>query len=220
MKKSYQSVTTDVVIFTIEDNQLKVLLVKRRQPPFKNCWALPGGFILPNESPTQSAQRVLQDKASTNRVYIEQLYTFADPQRDSRGNVITITYFALTPSNKIKLRSSTSTPTSALLALKQLPSLAFDHRKIIDYALKRLQAKLEYTNIVYSLLPRHFTLSQLQQTYQTILDHLLDKRNFRKKFLQLGLIRLVPKVYKGARQRPAQLYQFTSTRPAELKKFF
>lgn len=215
----YRSVTTDIVIFTIEDGQLKVLLIKRENKPFKNYWALPGGFVHDNESPEQAAFRVLKNKAGIKNVYIEQLYTFAGSGRDPRGNVITVTYFALTPVNKIEIKfNEGQTPT--FYPLKKLPKLAFDHSKIIHYALKRLQAKLEYTNVVYSLLPRYFTINQLQNAYEVILGQKLDKRNFRKKFMMLGLIKSTKKVHKGIRQRPAQLYQFIYHKPTELKKFF
>ncbi len=217
MKKQYPA--TDIVIFTIESDRLKVLLIKREHGPFKNYWALPGGFIHNSESPEQAAFRVLKNKAGIKNVYIEQLYTFAGSNRDPRGNVITVTYFALTPVSKISVKSNRAqTPT--LHPLKKLPKLAFDHAIIIRYALKRLQAKLEYTNTVYSLLPKYFTFNDLQKAYEIILGRKLDKRNFRKKFLQLKLVKPTRKVHKGIRQRPAQLYQFISHKPMELKKFF
>ncbi|OGN06497.1 MAG: hypothetical protein A3B86_03560 [Candidatus Yanofskybacteria bacterium RIFCSPHIGHO2_02_FULL_38_22b] len=220
MLRSYQSVTTDIVIFTIEQEELKVLLIKRAKEPFKNKWALPGGFILENEEPEKAALRVLKNKAGVSNIYMEQLYTFPGSGRDPRGNVITITYFALAPTEKIKIQKSKETQTPTFYSLKKLPQLAFDHKKIITYALKRLRSKLEYTNVVYSLLPQFFTFNQLQEAYETILDRELDKRNFRKKFILLNLIRSTKKVHKGIRQRPAQLYQFISCRPTELKKFF
>ena len=219
MKKQYPA--TDIVILTIENDQLKVLLIKRENRPFKDYWALPGGFIHTNESPEQSALRVLKDKAGVKNVFIEQLYTFAGSGRDPRGNVITVTYFALTPINKILTKLNINkgqTPTLHLL--KKLPKLAFDHEKIIRYALRRLRSKLEYSNAIYSLLPEYFTFNHLQKTYELILDRKLDKRNFRKKFMMLGLIKSTKRLHKGTRQRPAQLYQFTSRKPMELKKFF
>lgn len=221
MIKSSQQIiiATDIVIFTIEQDQLKVLLIKRENEPFKNCWALPGGFIWENETPEKAALRVLREKTGATNVYVEQLYTFAGTNRDPRGNIISITYFALAPINKIRI-SSPESQTPTFYSIKKLPKLAFDHKKIISYALKRLRSKLEYTNTVYSFLPRYFTLQDLQKAYEIILDRKLDKRNFRKKFLQLGLIKSTRKLHKGTRQRPAQLYQFRSRRPTELKKFF
>lgn len=220
MPRYYQSVTTDIVIFTIENEELKVLLIKRVKEPFKNQWALPGGFLLKKEDPEKATKRILKDKAGIANVYLEQLYTFAGSGRDPRGNVITISYFALTPRNKIEIKETKEIQAPTFRSIKKLPDIAFDHNRIISYALKRLQSKLEYTNVVYSLLPKFFTFNQLQNAYEIILGQKLDKRNFRKKFLILGLIKPTNKILKGERQRPAKLYQFVSRKPAELKKFF
>ena len=220
MPRFYQSVTTDIVIFTIEESILKVLLIKRAKEPFKDQWALPGGFLTENEEPEKAAIRILKDKAGVSNIYMEQLYTFPGSGRDPRGNVITIAYFALVPRSRIEIQETAKAQTPIFRSVKKLPDIAFDHNRIITYALKRLQSKLEYTNAVYSLLPKYFTFNQLQNAYEIILSRKLDKRNFRKKFLQLGLIKLTKKIHKGERQRPAKLYQFKLHRPAELKKFF
>ncbi len=214
------AVTVDVVIFTIRDNGLKVLLIKRANKPFKGVLALPGGFLSRNETARSAALRVLKEKAGIQNVYLEQLYTFDDPKRDPRGHVVTVAYFALVPSDAMKIQERISTQNPELYSIKKLPKLAFDHRKIVQYALKRTRAKCEYTNATYSLLPRFFTLSQLQKTYEIIFSHSFDKRNFRKKFLALGLIQPTRKSERGNRQRPARLYEFISRKPEELKKFF
>ncbi len=222
MKKLYwpPAVTIDVVIFTIEDGELKVLLIKRNKPPFAGAWALPGGFLLKNETTQNGALRTLKEKTGVGNVYMEQLYTFDSPSRDPRGHVLTIAYFALVSRPKIIFGSGKDLQTPALISVKKLPKLAFDHNKIIDYALERLQYKLEYTNAVFSLLPRQFTLSQLQEAYEIILDKKMDKRNFRKKFLALGLIKPTKEIKRGLRQRPARLYEFKSSTPVNLKRFF
>lgn len=220
MPKFYQSVTTDIAIFTIENNDLNILLIQRAEGPFKSQWALPGGFLTENESPEKAALRVLKNKAGVGGIYMEQLYTFPGSGRDPRGNIITITYFALATRDKIKLVRTERTQNPTFHSTKKLPRLAFDHKQIITYALRRLRSKLEYTNVIYSLLPRYFTFNQLQQAYEIILGQKLDKRNFRKKFLLLGLVKTTKKIHKGIRQRPAKLYRFKSTKPAELKKFF
>lgn len=218
--KFYQSVTTDIIIFTLEENQLNVLLIKRAQNPFKNSWALPGGFLRQDEAPEKSALRILKDKAGIKNVFIEQLYTFSGSRRDPRGNIITIAYFALVPKSKIRINKSDDLQTPTFFSVKKLPKLAFDHKRIINYGVKRLCSKLEYTNVVYSLLSQYFTINQLQGAYEIILGRKLDKRNFRKKFFILNLIKPTRKVLKGTRQRPAQLYQFILHKPTELKKFF
>lgn len=212
------AITTDIVIFTIIDKALNVLLIKREGEPFQHTWALPGGFLAKHETTYRAALRILKEKAGIANAHVEQLYTFDSEKRDPRGPVLTVTYFALANPAEIKFSGKGQHP--AFYSVRKLPTLAFDHRQIIICARQRLQAKLEYTNVVFSLLPRYFTFSQLQKAYEIILGRHLDKRNFRKKFLQLDLIRRTNKTLTGNRQRPAQLYQFISRQPAQLKKFF
>lgn len=214
------TVATDIVIFTIENNELKVLLIKRNRRPFQNFWALPGGFLYNKETTLATAKKILRNKAGISNVYVEQLYSFDNVRRDPRGRIISITYFALVPYQNLKIGSGKNIQTPTLFSVKKLPSLAFDHKNIIRYAQKRLQSKLKYTNIVFSLLPSYFSFNQLQGAYEVILGRSLDKRNFRKKFEFLGLIKMAKKVLTGNRQRPARLYQFVSRKPTELKKFF
>lgn len=213
------AVTVDSIIFTIEDNELKVLLVERGNAPFKGTRALPGGFLKKGESSFEAVQRTLKTKAGVTKVYTEQLYTFDEVERDPRGQVITVAYFALVQPSTITLQKNKFEKPD-FFSVKKLPKLAFDHPAIIEYAKNRLQAKLEYTNVVYSLLPTHFTLAQLQKTYEVILDRALDKRNFLKKFLSLGIIKPTDKKYAPPSRRPATLYTFASRKPQELKKFF
>lgn len=224
MKKQniYESpyVTADTVIFTIDEGGLKILLAKRKYSPFTNWWALPGVFLLKKESTEAAARRGLKEKTGIKVSYLEQLYTFDSPFRDPRGHVISITYFALAPKSLINLNNRGDTQTPTLFPINKLPKLAFDHKKIINYALSRLRSKLEYTNVVYSLLPAHFTLTELQDAYEAIFGKKLDKRNFRKKFLSLNLIRPTKRILQGAKARPAHLFEFKSKKPSELKKFF
>lgn len=214
------AVTADTVIFTITDGKLKVLLVKRSRPPFVNSWALPGGFVRETETTEKTALRVLKDKAGVSSVYLEQLYSFDEPGRDPRGRVLTVAYFALVDFAKIKFVEEKNHEPSAFFGTRSLPKLAFDHAKIISYALQRLRYKVEYTNVIANLLPRQFTLSQLQEAYEVILGHKLDKRNFRKKFLTLGLVKPANAKVSGARHRPAQLFSFSKGGMVELKRFF
>lgn len=214
------SVTVDVVIFTTSDNGLKCLLIKRVSAPFKGKWALPGGFILNNETCHQAALRILKEKAGVKDVYLEQLYTFDETGRDPRGHVLTVAYFALVNEAKIKFSIGKKAQTPTFYRIKNLPPLAFDHKKIIDYAVRRLRYKLEYTNAVFSLLPRRFAFGELQKVYEVILDKKFDKRNFRKKFLALGLIKPLKEKIFSARHRPARLYVFKKQSPQELKRFF
>lgn len=214
------SVTVDVVIFTIENDSLQALLIQRNNMPFKDFSALPGGFLQKDETSEEAARRILKDKAGIEKVYIEQLFTFDDINRDPRGPVISITYFAIAPKDQIKITESLKTETPRFIPITHLPKLAFDHKKIIEYAIERLQSKLEYTNIAYSLLPKEFTLTELQKIYEVGLGREMDKRNFRKKFIQLQLIKDTGKFSKGGRQRPARLFTFINRKISLLKKFF
>ena len=213
-------VTIDVVIFTVENGELKALFIKRAGDPFKGAYALPGGFVHRGETSLDTAKRILRDKAGVTNVYIEQLYTFDSPDRDPRGQVFTVSYFALVPREKIKIEEHSMTEHPEFISIHKLPSLAFDHKKILAYAHVRLANKLLYTNIAYSLLPKLFTLTELQKTYEIILNKTLDKRNFRKKYLQLNLLEASNEKSSGGRQRPALLYSFSKNSIQELEKFF
>jgi 8-oxo-dGTP diphosphatase len=214
------NLTVDVVIFTVAAGELQVLLIRRTNEPFAGAWALPGGYLQKNELSLDSAKRVLHEKAGVTDVYMEQLYTFDDPQRDPRGRHISIVYFALVPEDKLSIHLSHGTQEPTLISLAVLPELAFDHAEMITYARTRLQSKLEYSNVVYSLLPERFTMSALQSTYEAIIGRPLDKRNFQKKYASLGLIEPTSELTKGGKHRPARLYRFKDHTPTELKKFF
>lgn len=210
-------VTVDVVIFTIRERALHVLLVERGIAPFAGRWALPGGFIR-DESLEDAAKRELEEETGVRDVYLEQLYTFGDPDRDPRGRVVTAAYYAL-----IRSDGAASSPvggTDAARArwwpVQKRPALAFDHDAILDYAVERLRAKLEYTTVGFQLLPRKFTLGQLQSVYEAILGRRLDKRNFRRK---LGLLDVLTPLKErvGEAGRPAQLYAFSAKRFERLK---
>ena len=220
MSKEKILVTVDAVIFTIEDDELKVLLIKRAWEPFEGYWALPGGFVGKNEYAEKTILRILKEKVGLEHTYVEQLYTFDSTHRDPRGHVITVAYFALAPIEKMKFGHGKNVQTPTIFSISKLPSLAFDHKDIVSYARERLRAKLEYTNVVYSLLPKEFALSELQRAYEIILGKKLDKRNFLKKFRALDLIKPTSEIRRAGRARPAQLYRFASQKLSELKKFF
>lgn len=217
---TFPAITVDPVIFTIENGELMVLLIKRTNEPFKGVWSLPGGFLHGDETSVSACERILLNKAGLSNVYLEQLYTFDTVNRDPRGQVVSVSYIALAAYRDIRLESGLGTQTPTFFPVNRLPKLAFDHKQIIAYAHKRVQAKLEYTNVAYSLLPALFPISELQKTYEIILGKRLDKRNFQKKIMSLGLLAATKKKTSGGRQRPAQLFRFVSRNPAELKKFF
>lgn len=202
------SVTVDVLLFTIDEGELKILLVKRKEDPFIGQWALPGGFVHMDESLDSAAKRELLEESGVKNVYLEQLYTFGDPDRDPRTRVITVTYMALAVSTNWELEATGDVSEASFFPPDNLPNLAFDHEEIVKYGLQRLRSKLGYTNIVLGLLPEAFTLTSLQNVYETILKTKLDKRNFRKKILSTGLLVASGKKLGGIAHRPAMLYSF------------
>jgi 8-oxo-dGTP diphosphatase len=207
MEKEYEkpSVTVDIVIFTVKDNSLKVLLVKRDLQPFKGQWALPGGFVRIHESLDDAAKRELAEETGVKDVYLEQLYSFGEPKRDPRGRVITVSYMALVNSNNIKLEATTDVSDAQWFSISDLPSLAFDHSKILLYALKRLKWKFEYTTVSFSLLSEKFTISQIQKMYEIVFEKEFDKRNFAKKLLSLNILK-EEGLKKDVSYRPPMLY--------------
>ena len=203
-------VTVDVVIFTIHEGRLKVLLVKRASEPFKGRWAIPGGFIRLSENLDNAALRILKEKTAVQNIYLEQLYTFGDPLRYPNSRVITCAYFALIRSDDIKLGFDQGTQVTEVEWHKvySLPQLAFDHKEIIEYAVKRMRERLELSPIAFQLLPEKFTLTELQHSYELILAKKLDKRNFRKKMMSLSMLKELDEFSKSGSKRPARLYSF------------
>ena len=203
-------VTVDIVIFTIRNKKLQVLLVQRAVEPFKDKWAIPGGFIRLSENLDEAAQRLLYEKTRVKDVYLEQLYTFGDPLRYPSSRVITVGYYALIRSEDLKLSFETGLNVKQVKwhSVYNLPHLAFDHKEIITYAIKRIRNRLEYSSIAFQLLPKKFTLTELQKTYEMILNTDLDKRNFRKKMVSLGILNELNEYTKSGSKRPARLYSF------------
>jgi len=198
-----------VVILTVNAGRLEVLLIRRSAEPFKDALSLPGGLLKEGESLEQAAVRKLDDETGVTDVFLEQLYTFSD--LDRRGSVA-VAYFALVDINAAHLaRRREWLP--GWFPIDGLPELAFRNDEVIDYALRRLRAKLDYSNVAYSLLPAEFTLSQLQRTYEAILARPLDKRNFRKRILSLDIVEPTGRVASEGRHRPAQLYRFRERKP-------
>jgi 8-oxo-dGTP diphosphatase len=196
---------TDVVIFAIHENALKVLLIDINIPPFyNNIYGVPGGLILPEETAEDSVYRHIINKAGIKNIDIEQLYTFSSIDRDPRGRVVSVAYFGLVPS------ITTSQPNVYWKNINKLPELAYDHKEIIKKAVERLKAKMEYTTIVKGFLPKEFTLSELQKAHEIVLNKKFDKRNFRKKMLSFGFLKSIGEQKKGEPNRPADLYKFST----------
>ena len=211
------ALTVDVVIFTLREGQLHVLLVQRAEKPFSGMWALPGGFVKMEEALDEAAYRELEEETGLQQAYLEQLYTYGDPKRDPRGRVVTVAYFALIPADApILTEGSSEVSKAGWFPIERLPRLAFDHAEIISYALRRLRYKLEYTAAGFELLPDEFTLSEIQHTYELILGEKLDKRNFRRRILEAGIIEPTNHMRAGE-GRPARLYHYREDAVAEVK---
>lgn len=210
------SVTVDVVIFTVRDKDLKVLLIQRKYWPCEGMWAIPGGFVRMDETLEEAARRELAEETGVEDVYLEQLYTFGDPGRDPRTRVITVAYFALVGADRVHPRAATDAANVGWFSAYDPPSLAFDHADILRYAIQRLRYKLEYTAVGFELLPGHFTLGELQRTYEIILREKLDKRNFRRKVLEAEVLEETT-LWREGDHRPARLYRFRDDAVAEVK---
>ncbi len=211
------ALTVDVVIFTLRENRLQVLLIQRGEEPYAGMWALPGGFVHLEESLEVAALRELKEETGVEEAYLEQLYTYGDCNRDPRGRVITVAYYALIPADApIRLEGGHDVTQARWFPADELPALAFDHTQIIAYALRRLRYKLEYTAVGFELLPEEFTLSSLQGTYEIILGEKLDKRNFRRRILEANIIEPTP-YRRGGEGRPARLYRYRPDAVAEVK---
>lgn len=209
---SYQyprpAVTVDCVVFGVDDEGLKLLLIQRDAPPFEGSWALPGGFVGMDESLDEAALRELQEETGVGRVFLEQLYTFGAVDRDPRGRVISVAYYALVRLSDHRIHAATDARDAAWFPVWDPPELAFDHDAILQVAVARLRAKVRYQPIGFELLPRKFTLSQLQHLYEIILERDLDRRNFRKKILGMDILEPLDEVEQDVAHRAARLYRF------------
>ena len=206
-------VAVDAVIFTVRGGELQTLLIQMKKRPFTGRWAFPGGLLGDRQTGVEAARRILRDQTGVAPAYLEQLATFDDPGRDPLGRVVSLAYFALIPDAGAALRTTAKYADVRWWPAGRLPALAYDHRRIAAAALRRLRAKLGYTNIAWSMLPPEFAFSQLQRIYEAILGRSLDKRNFRKKLLSLELIRPTGKMSRGGSHRPAELYRFRDRKP-------
>lgn len=213
--KSEVAVTVDVVIFALREDDLCVLLVQRKFEPFAGKWAMPGGYVLPEESLETAAKRVLLEETHVSGVHIEQLFTFGDIDRDPRGRTVTVAYLALVPT-PLLIQAGSKEADAEWRSVYKLPEMGFDHAYIIKYALQRLRYKLEYSAVGFQLLPSAFTLSSLQRAYETVLGEKLDKRNFRRRILQANVIEETGGMQTGD-GRPAKLYRFREDAVAEVK---
>jgi 8-oxo-dGTP diphosphatase len=203
-------VTVDTVVLAVQQDALEVLLVKRKYEPFKNHWALPGGYVEDTDDTIdQAASRELLEETNVGDVYSEQLYTFGDKGRDPRGRTITVAYLALLRQEEFQLKASSESSGVAWWPVMDLPELAFDHKLIVTYAHQRLKYKIEYSPAAFMLMQSKFRLRDLQSVYEAVLGRSVDNRNFRKKFLSTGVLQELDETSQEGSFRPARLYSFS-----------
>jgi 8-oxo-dGTP diphosphatase len=224
---AHPSVTVDVCLLTVADAALQVMLLQRVNPPFEGMFALPGGFVRMDESLEDAARRVLLEETGVRDIYLEQLYTFGDPSRDPRTRVITVAYVALVPIERVILTREAQARFLCWFPIAErrgeaapigpsgrAETLAFDHGQIVSTAIERVRGKLEYTTIAFQLLPREFTLTEIQRVFETILERKLAKAAFRRRILEAGVVRPTSGERRGG-HRPARLYRFVERNGAE-----
>ena len=213
------ALTVDCIVFGLDAQQeLKVMMIMRDIPPFQGQWAIPGVFVRMDETLEQAALRELQEETGIHDVFLEQLYTFGDLNRDPRDRTVTVTYYALINLVEQQIQATTDAREADWFTISDIPPLAFDHNQILETAIARLRSKIRYEPIGFELLPQKFTLSQLQKLYETVLDRPLDKRNFRKKILSMDLLLDTGETEQGVPHRAAKLYQFDENKYLQLKQ--
>lgn len=214
-------VTVDAIVFGYsKEKGVSILLIKRKYDPFKGSWAIPGGFVLEEESLEEAVARELQEETGVKINYLEQLYTFGKPNRDPRKRIISVAYFGLVKAIQFEeLIATTDAEEAKWFNFKHLPTLAFDHQKILNVAIERLRGKMVYQPIGFELLDKKFPFSDLEHLYSTLLDRPIDRRNFRKKVLSLGILdELKEKAKSTGAGRPGNLFQFNKETYFQLLK--
>lgn len=211
--KQYEkpSVAVDILVFTIEDNELKVVLIRRNEMPYKDSLALPGVFVKMDETLEEAAYRAVTEEIGDCDIYLEQLFTWGEIERDPRMRIISVSYIAIAPRDKLKLikgkRVSEISSYSIEELKKEKVGIAFDHLKMINYGIERIKNKVDYTNIAFEFVGEEFTLPQLQKIYEILSDKKLYKANFRKKII--GLLEETNKMTEKEAHRPSKYYRLT-----------
>ncbi len=218
MKQSIK-VSVDAVVFGYDQEQeISILLIKRKFEPFQKFWALPGGLVKDDEALEDAVKRELKEEAGIDVNYLEQLYSFGKPDRDPRNRVVSVAYFGLVRPADYQLSAQTDAEDVAWFSIKKLPRLAFDHKAILEMAIKRLRGKLAYEPIGFELLDKKFPFSDLEKLYQILLDRELDRRNFKKKIMSYGFLEELNEIVQKKSGRPARLFQFNKKKYFELKE--
>ncbi|MDQ8199900.1 NUDIX domain-containing protein [Pelagicoccus enzymogenes] len=212
------ALTVDAVIFGLDEDELKILLIQRAGEPFKGQWAFPGGFVDMDETTEKAVLRELEEETGIKDVFLEQLYTFSGVDRDPRERVVSVAYFGLVKPAGIQMAAASDAQDVQWFAIDDIPELAFDHAEILDVALKRLRGKIRYEPIGFELLPKEFIMSQLLKLYSNALRKPIDKRNFIRKIKKLGILNELDKKRRDGAHRPATLYSFNRKKYEQLKE--
>ncbi|MAE13111.1 NUDIX hydrolase [Candidatus Woesearchaeota archaeon] len=209
--RGFMQVAVDAVVFTVLQDELRILLIKRKYPPFKGMYALPGGFVNKGEELEEAVKRELDEETGVKDVFLKQIGTYGGVRRDPRGRILSVAFLALIQPNQ-RLKAATDAMDAEWFAVDGLPELGFDHSDIISDALEQLRYEVQTTNIAFQILPKSFTLTQLQQLYEDVLGRGLDKRNFRKKVKELGILKETSEMLREGAHRPARLYRFVESK--------
>lgn len=218
-KLSVIKVAVDAIVFGYsKQDGVSVLLIQRKYEPFKNSWAIPGGFVLEDESLEEAVKRELMEETGISVNYLEQLYTFGEPKRDPRQRIIAVAYFGLVKASQYQeLKASTDAENAKWFSIKKLPALAFDHKQILQVAIERLRAKVRYQPVGFELLDKKFPFSDLEKLYTALLDKEINRRNFSKKILSFDFLEETGELSKPeGKGRPSKMYQFNQKRYKEL----
>ena len=211
----------DAIVFGYsKQDGVSVLLIQRKYEPFKNSWAIPGGFVLEEESLEQAVRRELVEETGITVQYLEQLYTFGDPDRDPRQRIVSVAYMGLVKTSQYQdLKASTDAANAAWFSIRKLPSLAFDHKKLLDMAAVRLRSKIRYQPIGFEFLDKKFPFSDLEKLYVALMDREINRRNFSKKILSFGILEDTGELARTeGKGRPSKMYRFNQKRYRELLK--
>lgn len=209
----------DAVVFGYDPREgISMLLIQRKYEPFKGGWALPGGLVLEDESLEQAVERELEEETGVKVDYLEQLYTFGKPERDPRNRVVAVAYYGLVKKSDFKLYAATDADDAKWFHWDELPALAFDHKDILQMAIERLRGKIRYEPIGFELLDDKFPFSDLHKLYESILGQEVDRRNFKKKFLQLDILTELEEKQSEGRGRPGSLFTFNEKKYQQFKR--